>query len=778
MKTTELFLHRALILAACVTALALPACSVIVVQETSEPSAADVLFTASPTPEASQPPPPPTATVPPTLDAPSPTASAQLSVETRTPSPTLTPAPTLTTAPAADVPSGSWQAIPHLPRYVNALVADPTDPRVFYAGTGFTGSGSGVYKSEDAGLNWYKASAGLPSEDVAALAFSDGEPSMLYAAVGNNLFASADGGASWSARAQRVGNGRGFEQLRVAPGNAQVLYGVAVIEGAFRSDDGGNNWLAVNEGLPRDNNGSLNAQSLGLDPSDANVVYLGTGWGPFHGNGVFKSTDGGGTWTPANRGIVDYSITTLAVDPINPQVVYAGSGGGELFKSVNGGQTWSDLTERLPVQCNSIYEIALDPGASGTVFLLCGREGGLVSNDGGVSWRLLGKPGELDYPSFTAMTIIFAPQPVLVIGSQGDGGWRYDVTQPAAIPTPTASPSAGVTDESALPLGSWRKIPHLPRYVNALVVDPANPQVLYAGSGFTGSGSGVHKSEDAGLGWREVSAGLPSEDVTALAFGRGEPPILYAAVGTSLFTSAEGGASWSQRAQRVGNGRGFERLYVAPGNGKTLYGLAVIEGAFRSADGGNNWLAVNEGLPRDDNGLLNAQSLAMDPSDANTVYLGTGWGPFHGNGVFKSTDGGGTWLPANQGMLDYSITALAVDPFNPTTVYAGGSEGELFKSADGGQTWNDLTERLPVQEYSRSTIRDIILDPVTPETIYLLCEREGSLVSQDGGASWHLLGKPAELDYPSFTAMAVALGERPILVAGIRDEGGWRYAPD
>jgi len=274
-------------------------------------------------------------------------------------------------------------------------------------------------------------------------------------------------------------------------------------------------------------------------------------------------------------------------------------------------------------------------------------------------------------------------------------------------PTATSDPSPESPTEAATappPLpGNWQSLPDLPRQVNALATDPENPQVIYAGTGSTGAGSGVYKSEDGGLTWRLASTGLPSKDVVALTFGAGDPPLLYAAVGNSIFASADGGASWTQQAQGVGNYRGFERLRAAPGDGTILYSVTVIEGTFRSDDGGQNWMAINTGLPQDGDSF-NVQSLAVDPTDANVVYLGTGWKPFHGNGVYKSTDGGMTWAPANRGMIDYSITALAVDPTNPQIVYAGTFDGELFKSSDGGETWNDLTDVLPGDEYSRSGI--------------------------------------------------------------------------
>jgi photosystem II stability/assembly factor-like uncharacterized protein len=127
-------------------------------------------------------------------------------------------------------------------------------------------------------------------------------------------------------------------------------------------------------------------------------------------------------------------------------------------------------------------------------------------------------------------------------------------------------------------------------------------------------------------------------------------------------------------------------------------------------------------------------------------------------------------------MLDYRITALAVDPAQPQTVYAGGYGTELFKSTDGGQSWNDLADKLPHQKSPHQSIRDIAIDPTAPDTVYLLVEWVGALVSYDGGARWHVLGKPGEVNNPSFTAMVTIFDPQPILVVGIKDAGGWRYA--
>jgi len=173
------------------------------------------------------------------------------------------------------------------------------------------------------------------------------------------------------------------------------------------------------------------------------------------------------------------------------------------------------------------------------------------------------------------------------------------------------------------------------------------------------------------------------------------------------------------------------------------------------------------------------QALAFDPANSQVVYVGTGQFSGQGQGVYKSIDGGETWLPSNKGMLDYRITALAVDVNNSQVVFAGSDSGDLFKSSDGGQTWVNLKDRLVLREYGEPRqIRSLHIDPATG-LVYLLGDNAGLLYSGDGGEKWRLLGIPPSTDQPRFTAMAISYGETPTFFLAVMDEGGaWRWVPD
>jgi photosystem II stability/assembly factor-like uncharacterized protein len=220
---------------------------------------------------------------------------------------------------------------------------------------------------------------------------------------------------------------------------------------------------------------------------------------------------------------------------------------------------------------------------------------------------------------------------------------------------------------------------------------------------------------------------------------------------------------------------GFESwLIVAPSNSDVIYAITNPGWLGRSTDGGRSWVSVKNGLPQGDNETF-VLSMAIDPTDANVVYAGTGGFVGQGYGVFKSTDGGETWAPSNRGMLDYSITALAIDPSDPQVVYAGGDFGELFKSIDGGKTWYNLTENLYGQpNMPGGKVAGIAIDPLDPARI-LVVGGYNLMYTLDGGITWQQFSKPGEKDQPIFTAWAVRFGTQPALIVAIENTGAWIY---
>ena len=285
--------------------------------------------------------------------------------------------------------------------------------------------------------------------------------------------------------------------------------------------------------------------------------------------------------------------------------------------------------------------------------------------------------------------------------------------------------------------------------VSSLTIDRQDPTVLYAATG-----RGVFKSMDGGESWSDVSSGLPTLIyVSSLAIDPHNPSTLYAATDAGLFKTTDGGASWSG----VNSGLpdiGIRALAIDPQNPSTLYVTPGIReyyyelrdrgrGLFKSTDGGASWNAANSGLPTD-SGNAYVCALAVDPQNPGTLYAGT-----PAAGVYKTTDGGASWIATGLLTQDGCATVLAVDPQHPGTVFAGVTSyeragqwdvsGELFKSTDGGGRWSSVVIFPPGDVLRASIISILAIDPQNPGTVYVRTvgyASDGLFKTTDGAASW------------------------------------------
>ena len=685
------------------------------------------------------------------------------------------------TAPAST--SGSWQLLDSLPRNINDFTVDPVNPKIIFAATGdYTGAGGGVYKSEDSGLNWKPASSGLPNETVLAITVVQGtNPIVLAALEHGGIFASKDAGSSWTSLGVPFSGGGQKLTAFALSKDRKIVFGLVEYLGVVRSDNAGQSWTLINEGLPKQEKQAL-VKSIAVDPTNPQILYAGTGGFVGQGSGVYKTTNGGESWTAANKGMLDFVITTVAVDPANNQVVYAGSGKGELLKSSDGGQSWTNLTERLKLvpqkEPREMTGIQIDPG-TGQVYVVASNSGVLVSADSGNKWRLIGTPPGTNQPQFNCMGIIFGEKPVLLVAIPGvttANGWRYGEGQ--VTPSASNQPTPAVTPAKALTFaGIWGSSTDLPRSIRAVAANPANPKQVFAGVNDPSGSGGLYQSVDGGLTWQKA-AGWTGKGVSAIAFSGGTSPTVYAVsdFGGEIYYSLDSGSTWKITGKPPIKSSFTTSLVSASSDAKVVY-FVTDPGLTHSDDGGQSWQTAGEGLPMDSRSAL-VLSVAIDPVNPSIVYAGTGGFVGQGQGVYKSTDGGNTWTPANRGMLDYSITALAVDPHQPQVVFAGSYMGDLFKSSDAGLTWTNLTEKLKVTQYGDPRkIHSIQIDPITG-IIFLAADNSGVLYSSDGGGKWRALGNPSSLNQPYWTDFSMTFGEKPVMFFATEDKGMWRFAPN
>ena len=332
---------------------------------------------------------------------------------------------------------------------------------------------------------------------------------------------------------------------------------------------------------------------------------------------------------PALRAVPAYawhgsgSITAMAIAPpttTTPTTIYAGTSDRGVFKSTDGGATWSatDLT--------NIYVSALAIDLV-TQALYAGTYGGGVykGTDGGATWTLLGLTGT----SVTALAIDPQMPTTLYAGAYWGGVFK--------------SMDGGAT---------WSPTGAGPFMVNALAIDPLTPNTIYAADayvgdvGFTWYG-GVFKSTDAGATW--TATGLASGDFGGLLIDSKTPTTLYACGlwlidwqtgAKGVFKSTDGGATWSTS---VSDPSWSCSVVIDPQTPSTRY-AGTASGVVKSTDGGTTWSAVNTGLT---DILLAYQvgtgvgPLVIDPNNPTTLYAGTNLG------VFKTTDAGAYWAPTS-----------------------------------------------------------------------------------------------------------------------------------
>ena len=261
--------------------------------------------------------------------------------------------------------------------------------------------------------------------------------------------------------------------------------------------------------------------------------------------------------------------------------------------------------------------------------------------------------------------------------------------------------------------------------VTAVGVDPRNPDVLFAGSDL----DGLFTTRDGGASWQAVQ--IPGF-VTSIETDPGNPDIVYAAA-DGIFRSTDGGRTWNWEDEAP-RGPNVEFLQVNPHLPGVVY-VGLSSTIHRSTDSGETWRKILQGA--------RMRMISVDARDAGTLYAA-------GEGLLKSTDGGDSWVPIEDGIPfeevreEYEwgevwVTALAADPHESgvltagMTVFPRGKPGRIYRSTDGGASWRMISE-------VGGELTAMFVDPVHPEMILVgsgaFGAVNGTFLSTDGGLSW------------------------------------------
>ena len=316
----------------------------------------------------------------------------------------------------------------------------------------------------------------------------------------------------------------------------------------------------------------------------------------------------------------------LAADPRDPRIVYLGTGDGVLYRSEDSGGRWRRVTPGFPLRGKSLDNILVD--ARGRVFVgywdVAGDGGGVARslNDGRTFSILPGIEGE----SVRALDESATNPDVLVAGAIG-GVFRSD--------------DGGDVWRRISPKGDAEL-----RNVESVAIDPANPDIAYVGTWHL-----PWKTLDGGRTWRGAHNGMIDDsDVFTMTLDRRDPRIVYATACTGIYRSADAAGRWAKAQGIPASSRRTRSFAQDPSEPNTLY-AGTTEGLFISSDGTSTWrLATSKDL------VVNA--IAPLPREhGGVLLLGT-----DGAGILRSTDGGRSWQPSNQGFAERIFSRVLVDP--------------------------------------------------------------------------------------------------------------------
>lgn len=376
------------------------------------------------------------------------------------------------------------------------------------------------------------------------------------------------------------------------------------------------------------------------------------------GERLFRSDDAALTWQQVYT--FTAAVDALAVDPTDRATVYAGAPDG-LLRSRDGGLSWTQVytvgAAFAVASPTLLYAGGQIAGPDDVCYI--GYFGVARSDDGGTTWRMTSIGCATD---LTVITVHPQNPDIIYVGGSD---WTERVW------LLLRSTDGGVT---------WTSLPALPPWIEGaiavygLILDPRQPEHLFASDDH-----GLLRSTDGGDTWERLDwqrQALPSEPFRLAVDTNGTVYAVraYAPEGTPIYRSDDGGETWWVSLAHLP--RGANALVADPLHPETLYAGLSEYGVFQSSNGGGAWQERNVGI----RSLVSVSTLSVAFSNPNLVYAGA---DKPRGGLFRSTDGGLTWMRV---ITDTPILAVAVNPVTPTIAYAGGLTG-LHKTRDGGHTW-------------------------------------------------------------------------------------------
>ncbi len=503
------------------------------------------------------------------------------------------------------------------------------------------------------------------------------------------------------------------------PNNSSTLFIGSVCGGLWKSTDGGNTWSSNTDLLP-----ALSISEIIINPLNTNIMYIATGdkygfWGGipgfFGGNyraGLMKSIDGGTSWSPTTLNYTQAQsnlIQRVIINPVNPNILIVATNTG-IYRSSDAAITLTN------VQVGDFYDLEFNTANPNIVF--ASSYGGLYrSNDGGVTWFLL----SATFCAGGRASIEVTPANSNVIYLWCTGGDFYKSTDCGASWNIGSSPSALVTD--------------LDYYGRAFAVSPLDENVIYLG------GVILAKSADGGSTWNTTSEWYPwnatdyvhadNHFITFLPGGDGST--IFSCNDGGIFKTMDGGTSWYD----LSNGLDIKQYYrigCSALDPNLIYGGAQDNGTDRIY-----------GIYSDNVFKGDGMECFIDYTDSYIVYASVYEGDF-----IKSTDGGTTFSLdiTPPGVTGAWVTPMVMHPTNPQILFAGYQD--VYKSDDGGDSWNAISNNID----GGATLNSVAIAPSNTDYIYVASF--GNIFRTiNGGTSWNTITQNLPVNNAAITGIAI-----------------------
>lgn len=657
-------------------------------------------------------------------------------------------------------------------------------PHLFYMGA----TGGGVWKTTNGGNTWENISDGFFGGSIGAIAVSDWDPNVIYVgggevtvrgnvSSGDGIWKTEDSGATW--KKMGLENSKHIPRIRIHPKNPDLVYAAVLGDlyksseerGIYRTQDGGKTWERILFAGK-----DAGAVDLTFDPTNPRILYAST-WKirrtPYslesggEGSGLWKSTDGGDTWTSlkGNKGLPKglWGISGIAVSPVNPDRVWAiiENAEGGVYRSDNAGKTWDRINKERKLRQRAWYytRIYADTQDEDIVYVMNVRYH--KSTDGGKTYQTYNAP----HGDHHDLWIAPEDNQRMIIGDDGGAQVSYDAGENWS--TYENQPTAQfyrVTTDNAFPYriygaqqdNSAIRIQHRSntQYLDAkawestaggesahLAPKPDNPEIVYGGSydGFLTRVDHLKQQIRAVNVWPDNPMGHGAEDMK-YRFQWNFP------------------------------------IFFSPHNPDKLY--TASNHLHVSTNGGQTWEVISPDLTRNDPSKLKSSggpitkdntsveyyctlfAAAESPHEEGVIWTGSDDGLIH-----ISKDHGKNWENVTPETLPEwtMINSVEIDPFEKGGLYVAGTRYKLgdytpylYKTADYGKTWKKITTGIPSDHFTRV----LRADPVKEGILYAGTE-SGMYISFDKGASW----EPFQMNLPKVPITDLAIKEKNLIAA-------------